>query len=235
MATRTLSLADTTIGKKAVMAVSGAVLLGFVLVHMAGNLLVFSGPDALNNYADGLRKLGPLLWIARAVLLGAVLAHIWAAISLVKANDAARPVKYQVVQPVATTYAARTMRYGGMIVLFFVLYHLAHLTFGVTVPGGKAAAPAAGMPGALSGTDVFYNVVASFQVPWIVGVYIVAQLALCLHLYHGAWSFMQTLGLNHPRYNALRKNFAVAFATVILVGNLSMPLAIMAGVIKLPS
>lgn len=235
MATRTLSLADTTIGKKAVMAVSGLILLGFVLVHMAGNLLVFSGPDALNNYADGLRKLGPLLWIARGALIVAVVAHIWAAISLVKANDAARPVKYQVVQPVATTYAARTMRYGGLIILFFIVYHLAHLTFGVTVPGGYAPAPPAGMPGALSGTDVFYNVVASFQVPWIVGVYVIAQLALCLHLYHGAWSFMQTLGFNHPRYNPLRKKFAAAFATVILVGNLSMPLAIMAGVITLPS
>ncbi len=233
MSVRTLTLADTTIGKKAIMAVSGLVLLGFVLVHMAGNLLVFQGPAALNGYADGLRKLGPMLWIARGVLLAAVAAHVWAAVSLYKANEQARPVKYHVQHTAATTYAAKTMRYGGVIILLFVLYHLAHLTFGVGIPGGHAAAPPAGMPGSVSGTDVFHNVVVSFQNPAITGIYVLAQLALALHLYHGAWSFMQTLGLSHPRYNGLRVKLAAAYATVICVGNLSMPIAVMAGLVKL--
>jgi succinate dehydrogenase / fumarate reductase, cytochrome b subunit len=232
MSIRALTLIDTTIGKKALMAVSGIVLLGFVLAHMAGNLLVFAGPAALNGYADGLRTVPALLWVARAVLVGAVGAHIWAAISLTKLNRGARGTGYQVKRDLATTYAAKTMPIGGMVVLLFIIFHLAHLTFGVAIPGGISEAPLAG-PGVKSGTDVYHNVVSSFQVAWIAGIYIIAQLALAMHLYHGAWSLMQTLGLSHKRFNPLRRKLAMGFAGLIAVGNIAIPTAILAGFITL--
>lgn len=232
MSIRALTLIDTTIGKKALMAVSGIVLLGFVLAHMAGNLLVFAGPAAINGYADGLRTFPALLWVARGVLVAAVCAHIWAGVTLTRLNRGARGTGYQVKRDLATTYAAKTMPIGGMVLLLFIGYHLAHLTFGVTIPGGMSEAPLAG-PGVKSGTDVYNNVVSSFQVVWIAGIYIVAQLALALHLYHGAWSLMQTLGLSHKRFNPLRRKLAMGFAGLIAVGNIAIPTAIQAGFITL--
>ena len=193
---RALTLYETSIGKKAVMAVSGAVWLGFVFSHMAGNLLVFVGADAMNNYALSLREMGGggLLWGARFVLLAAIAGHVWSALSLKRQNSSARPVAYKVKKDLASTPSSKTMMYGGYAILGFIIFHLLHLTLHVVGPvkGGVH--------------NVYNNVVNSFQNPLLVLVYLVAVSALALHLYHGAWSFMQSLGFNHARYNALRKN-----------------------------
>ncbi|HEV7517574.1 MAG TPA: succinate dehydrogenase cytochrome b subunit, partial [Thermoanaerobaculia bacterium] len=171
----------SAVGKKAVMAVSGIVLFGFVLVHMIGNLKLYEGPQLLNSYAGFLRSVGSpaiptsgLLWIARTVLLVAVVLHMWAAWQLTQMNRRARPAEYARRDIVHTTYASRTMRWGGVIILLFVVYHLLDLTWGVTNP-------------AYVDKDVYHNVVASFSRWWISLFYIVAQLALGLHLYHGLW------------------------------------------------
>jgi succinate dehydrogenase / fumarate reductase cytochrome b subunit len=216
----------SAVGKKAVMAVSGIILFGFVLVHMVGNLKLYEGPKLLNSYAGFLRSVGSpaiptsgLLWIARLVLLAAVVLHMWAAWQLTLLNRQARPAAYTRRDIVHTTYASRTMRWGGIIILLFVVYHLLDLTWGVTNP-------------AYIEKDVYHNVVASFSRWWISLFYIVAQLALGLHLYHGLWSMFQSLGWNHPRFNRWRSGFAHAFAWIITLGNISFPLAVLAGWVR---
>jgi len=216
----------SAVGKKAVMAVSGIILFGFVLVHMIGNLKLYEGPQLLNSYAGFLRSVGSpaiptsgLLWIARLVLLVAVFLHMWAAWQLTQMNRQARPADYARRDVVHTTYASRTMRWGGIIILLFVLYHLLDLTWGVTNPD-------------YVDKDVYHNVVASFSRWWISLFYIVAQVALGLHLYHGLWSLFQSLGWNHPRFNRWRSAFAHAFAWIITLGNISFPLAVLAGWVR---
>jgi succinate dehydrogenase / fumarate reductase cytochrome b subunit len=220
MSTRPLRLFDSTLGKKAVMALSGLALLGFVFGHMAGNLLFFKSAEALDEYAKALRSLagGAGIWVARIGLLAAVAAHIWSALALRSQNSAARPVRYRKTAPKKSTFASRTMVYGGVALLLFIVYHIAHLTFGVTVPGTYTQA------------TVHANIVASFSVPWIVAVYLLAQFFLGLHLYHGTWSFMQSLGLSHPRFNHLRKRAAAGFATVVCVGFSAVPIAVICGI-----
>ncbi len=216
----------SAVGKKAAMAVSGIVLFGYVLLHMLGNLKLYEGPQKLNDYAGFLREAGAplvppegLLWLVRAVLLLAVVVHVWAAWSLTRASRAARPERYQKREAVVMSYAARTMRWGGVVLLLFVVYHLLHLTTGTAhqdfVPG-----------------DVYHNVVAGFRVWWVALVYVAAQAALGFHLYHGLWSMFQSLGWNHPRYNPWRKRFAQVFAWTITLGNVSFPLAVLTGVIS---
>jgi succinate dehydrogenase / fumarate reductase, cytochrome b subunit len=219
---KALTFVDTTIGKKTIMAVTGLVWFGFVVGHMLGNLQVYLGPEKLNAYAKSLKDLGPLLWAARLTLLGAIGLHIWAALSLVTASGAARPVGYRVKRNVATNYAAITMKLSGPILLLFMLYHLAHFTVpGIAMTSGYEH----------SHTDVYNNVVRGFSVPWVAALYVLAQLALGLHLYHGSWSLLQTLGLSHPRYNAQRKLISQGLAAVVIIGNLSFPIAVQAGVI----
>lgn len=215
----------STLGKKAVMAVSGIVLFGYVLLHMLGNLKLYLGPESLNHYAEWLREVGvPLLphegalWIVRGVLLAAVVAHVWAAWHVSRASWRARPRSYEKVDRVQLDYAARTMRWGGVIILLFVVYHLLHFTT------GQAHADF------VSG-DVYHNVVAGFSVPWVSAIYIVANLLLGLHLYHGLWSMFQSLGWSHPTFNPWRRKFAVAFAVVVTVGNVSFPLAVLTGLV----
>ena len=197
MTTKALTIPDTTVGKKYVMAVSGIVLFGYVIGHMLGNLQVYLGPRPINEYAHFLHSTPTLLWGTRVVLLLAVSAHIVSAIQLVMRNKEARPVGYQHKKNIATSYAALTMKISGPLILLYILYHLAHLTFGYTAGLGYEHLPmdANGLP------DVHSNIVNSFKVPWAVGVYVAAQVLLGLHLYHGAWSLFQSLGLNHPRYN----------------------------------
>jgi succinate dehydrogenase / fumarate reductase cytochrome b subunit len=218
----------SAIGKKAVMAVTGLILFGFVFFHMAGNLKVYFGPQHFNDYARFLRTVGAplvpesvLLWIARIILLAAVVFHIHAAYALTIMNQQARPVGYRDRDYIASTYAARTMRWGGVIILLFILYHIAHLTLGLRV------APAPFIHG-----DVYHNFIAGFQVPWVSAIYIIANLALGFHLYHGVWSMFNSLGLNHPKFNPWRRHFATAFAVIITAGNLSFPLAVLLGVLK---
>jgi succinate dehydrogenase / fumarate reductase cytochrome b subunit len=211
----------STIGKKVVMASTGVVLFGFVLGHMAGNLQLYLGAGALNAYAVWLREVlhGGGLWIARAVLLGCVCLHVWAAASLTIADRAARPVGYREWEPSESTLASRTMRWSGVFLLVFVVYHLLDLTFGVVNPHF--------VPG-----DVYHNVIASFRVVPVSLFYIAAMLLLWMHLRHGVWSMLRTLGLAHPRYDAVAQRAAAAFATLIVAGNISFPLAVLLGVIR---
>ena len=209
----------TTVGKKLVMAASGLVLFLFVIAHLAGNLQVFLGAEKLNDYAALLRRMPELLWPARIVLLAALVTHVIASVQLVFANRRARPVRYAVKCDVETNYAARTMAISGPLVLLYVVYHLAMFVFLVTGPG-------------YSRTDVYRNVVLAFQVPLISGVYIAAMLLLGLHLYHGAWSMLHTLGISSPRYRWLRRGLAPAVAVAITTGYISIPLAVLAGIVE---
>ena len=211
----------SSIGKKVVMAVTGFALFGFVVAHMLGNLQVFLGPAALNDYAEKLRAVPALLWAARIGLLLAALLHVWAAVSLTRMNRAARPVGYREKEHRESTYASRTMRWSGVLLLLFVAYHLMHLTFGNAHPDFVAG-------------DVYHNFVVGFRPALVTAFYVVAMLALGLHLYHGVWSFLQTLGLSHPRYNPLRHAFATLVTVVVVAGNVAMPVAVLAGWIDDP-
>jgi succinate dehydrogenase / fumarate reductase cytochrome b subunit len=203
-------------------ALTGLVLFGFVIAHMLGNLQVFLGPEALNAYAASLHKLGPLLWVARLVLLVSAVVHISLSISLALRASGARPVGYRQKQSQVTSYAARTMRWSGPLLACFIVYHLAHFTFpGVAMGGYQHQAH-----------DVYANVINGFRVPWVTAIYVVAQVLLGLHLYHGSWSLFQTLGLSHPRYNGLRQTLPRLVAITVVAGNLAMPLAVLAGVIS---
>jgi succinate dehydrogenase / fumarate reductase cytochrome b subunit len=208
----------STIGRKIVMALTGFVLFGFVIGHMIGNLQVYLGPGPINEYGEALRQIlhGAGLWIARGGLLVAAVLHIWSATSLTLQNRAARPQGYRQQQWNESTYASRTMRWSGVIVLAFIVYHLLHFTVGSVHPDF--------IPG-----DVYHNFVVGFKVPLVSGFYIVAMLLLGLHLYHGVWSMLQTLGLSHPRYNPLRHAFATLVAAVVVIGNISMPVAVLTG------
>ncbi len=212
-------------GKKAVMAVTGLALFGFVLGHMVGNLKLYQGPEKLNGYAEGLRDFGApflghgeFLWIARGGLLVAVLLHILSAWQVSRLSQKARPVGYQRKKALTATYASRTMRWGGVILLFFIVYHLLHLTVG-------------SVHGDFVPHDVYHNVVSGFRNPLVSAFYIVANLALGLHLYHGLWSFLQSLGVAGPRLDAIRGKVAAAFALIITAGNLSFPLSVLTGIV----
>jgi succinate dehydrogenase / fumarate reductase, cytochrome b subunit len=216
----------SNIGKKFVMGVTGVIGLGFVLGHMVGNLKLYQGEAEMNAYGEWLRHIlypglpeSGALWIVRIVLIAAVLLHIHAAVSLTIANRKARPKGYQGGRRyAAANYAARTMRWSGIIIAVFILYHLADLTWGFANPDFIHGEP-------------YHNVVESFSV-WPVAIfYIAANLLLGLHIYHGAWSFFQSLGINNPRINAGRRYFAVGLAAVIVAGNVSFPIAVLAGIV----
>lgn len=216
----------SAVGKKAIMAVTGVILFGFVLVHMLGNLKLYFGAEHLNDYAHWLRAVGApavpesgLLWAARLVLLAAVVLHIWSAYSVTTMSWAARPIGYAGRDFVKATYAARTMRWGGVIILLFVIYHLLHLTFGTAHPEFVA-------------NDPYRNVVVGFRVWWVSAFYIVANLALGLHLYHGLWSMFNSVGLTNARFESWRKNFAIVFALVVTIGNVSFPIAVLMGIVR---
>lgn len=228
---RVATLYGTTVGKKVMMAVSGFVLFGFVFVHMLGNLKMLAPPTAegaypMDVYAEFLREVGyPLLphggalWLTRLVLLAAVTVHVVAAVQLWRLSRSARTGSYGKEESLALSYASRTMRWGGVIVFLFVIYHILHFTTGDLHPSFQ--------PGA-----VHANYVAAFRSPLVYGIYLVAQVALCLHLYHGVWSFFQTLGLNHPKYNRFRRPFAAAYALVVFIGFLTPATLVLAGVLS---
>ncbi len=216
----------SSIGKKWVMAVSGIVLLLYVLLHMVGNLKVYLGRNEVNHYAEWLRTmLTPALprtvalWILRTMLITAFFGHIVSAYQLTRMNQRARPVKYQSPRDyVAANFASRTMRWTGVIVGLFVIFHLLDLTWGTANPHFVRG-------------DVYDNLKRSFQRPVVAGVYIAANIALAIHIFHGAWSMFQSLGWNNPRFNPWRRHFATAFAVLIGVGNVSFPVMVLAGVI----
>lgn len=207
---------DSTIGKKAVMAISGIVLFLFVIAHMIGNLQFFEGPEKMAAYARLLRVEPGLLWAARIILLIMVIAHIWSATLLAIRKSQARPQRYVKKKAVASSYAARTMYWSGPIIAAFVVYHLLDFTFGVVNPGYQEGA-------------VYENIVLSFQQPAVAIFYIFAMALLCMHLWHGAWSIFQTLGFSSPRYTPLLKFCAALISLVIFAGFVSIPLSVMTG------
>ena len=220
-----LTLYRSSIGKKTIMALTGLIGIGFVLMHMVGNLKVFLGAQAFNDYAHFLREFGEpvlpygtVLWLIRLVLLGAVALHIMAAYQLTRQDWAGRPVRYARQKPVQSTFASRTMRWGGVILALFIVYHIAHMTLGLVHPNFVHG-------------DAYQNYVIAFQVWWVTLIYVVAMLALGLHIYHGFWSLFQTLGLNSRTYNQLLRGLALLIAMVVIGGFLAPALAVLFGVV----
>ncbi|HMU61109.1 MAG TPA: succinate dehydrogenase cytochrome b subunit [Gemmatimonadales bacterium] len=216
-----LGFARSTVGRKVIMALTGLLLVGFVTGHVAGNLLVFKGPGMLNAYGALLKSSAVVLWTVRLVMLTAVGLHVWAALTLIRLNQVSRPVAYTKQVPQASTLAARLMRAGGILLLVFIVFHLLHFTTGTIHPGYT-----------FSETDVYSNVVSSFQVPWVALFYILAMVALLAHLSHGIWSFFQTMGWNHPRFNTARRVFATVLALIVSLGFIAIPSAILGGMLR---
>jgi succinate dehydrogenase / fumarate reductase cytochrome b subunit len=201
------------------MAVTGVILFLFVVGHLLGNLQIFAGPERLNAYAAFLKRTGEVLWVARAVLLVALVLHIVAAVQVSVASKRARPIPYAMKKNVETGYAARTMLWSGPLIFVYVVYHLAMFTFLATGPG-------------YSPTDVYRNEVLAFRVPAISAVYVLAIVFLGMHLYHGAWSMLHTLGASNPRYRVLRRKVAPAVAIAITAGYIAIPVAVLTGFIS---
>jgi succinate dehydrogenase / fumarate reductase cytochrome b subunit len=226
-----VDLYSTAVGKKYVMAITGIGLMGFVLFHMIGNLKMYFGPADYDAYAAWLKKLlypiAPeeyVLWGLRAGLLAMLVLHLHAAYSLTMLNRRARPVRYQSSRDYqVANFASRTMRLTGIVVLAFIVWHLLDLTFGVVNEVGA--------DGEFVRENVYDNVVRSFERIPVSIFYIIANILLGIHLFHGAWSIFQSLGWNNPRFNKWRRSFATGFAAVVVVGNVSFPVAVMAGIV----
>lgn len=218
----------STVGKKIIMAVTGLVWLGFVILHVAGNLQAFGGRDKLNAYSALLH--GPaaeLLWLMRVVLLVSLVLHVLMAVQLTRLARAARPDGYRMRQPQVSTVASRTMRVGGVLLFAFIIFHLLHFTTRDVDPGGWAThMDAAGR------YDIYGNVVASFRIWWVVAIYVIAVSLLGLHLWHGVWSFGRSLGVARPSGHPLRRRVAPLLAIAILLGFALVPIAVLAGVIR---
>jgi succinate dehydrogenase / fumarate reductase cytochrome b subunit len=210
---------QSTIGKKIVVAVTGLVLFGFVAGHLAGNLQIFLGPDAINHYSAFLHSMPKALWTARIVLLLSVFLHVVLTIQLTRLNRAARPVAYESFDPQRSSVASRTMIWGGVMVFFYIIYHLLHLTTGTVHPN-------------FNPHDVYANLITGLSVWYVAAFYIAANIALGFHLYHGVWSVFQTLGLNHPKYNPWRRVVASLAGVGIAAGYVSIPAAVLLGVVR---
>jgi succinate dehydrogenase / fumarate reductase cytochrome b subunit len=223
---RTPKAAKTSsVFKKIVMAISGIILVLYLIAHMIGNLKAFTGRESFNHYSEWIRTIGEpavpaqtTLWIIRVVLLVAVIAHIWAAISLWRQAKRARPTGYVTKKPVAQSYASRTMRWGGVIVLAFIIYHILDLTLGVANPDGP-------------GTTPYDRLVAGFSNPIVVIAYVIALILLGMHLRHGIWSATQTLGQSNRRREKTVNLFAIAFSVVLIGGFLLVPLSVLFNII----
>lgn len=237
-----MNLFRSTIGRKILMAVTGLILIGFVVGHLVGNLQVFSGPDKLNGYAHFLQSLGPLLWAARIGLLVAVGIHVWAATVLTLENHAARNVGYSVKHTIRATLASRMMRWSGYVVLAFIVYHIAHFTLGVAQADTfKTALPeytmqseyhVAGFPVVAAGAvvhDVHSMVILGFQNVIVSIFYVIAVGLLSVHLLHGTDSMFQTLGLRSRRWSGALRKICVVFAAAYFLGNLAIPGAVLLG------
>jgi succinate dehydrogenase / fumarate reductase, cytochrome b subunit len=212
-------LMTSTIGQKIVMAVTGVLLSLFVLGHMVGNLQVFQGAEAINDYAKLLRKEPALLWLVRFTLLAAVGLHFWAFIALTRTNLGARATGYRVASHKESSYASRSMRITGPLVLAFIVYHILHMTTGTVHPTFKEG-------------EVYHNLSSAFSIWWVVLIYVLGLAMLALHLWHGVWSLFQTLGVSQARYGSLGRRVATVFTLVVTLGFVAVPLAGLAGILK---
>lgn len=224
---------QSTLGLKILMALTGVVLVGFVLIHMLGNLQIFipfdgqSGEAAIDTYGYLLKSNAAVLWGARFVLLGSVVGHIFAAVKLTNRSNSARPREYELRRWFSDSYAVRTMRWGGVIVLLFIIYHLLHFTVGV-----DAALFTEVKHCSTETCFVRENVIRGFQQPFISVFYMIAQIALGLHLTHGVWSLFRTLGFTSQQWNARSRVLAMVIGGLITLGNIAIPMSILMGIIK---
>jgi succinate dehydrogenase cytochrome b subunit len=218
----------STIGKKVIMGITGLIGIAFVIVHVAGNLQAFEGASKLNAYSAALHgPLNELLWVLRVVLLAAVILHVTMAYQLTRRTAAARPIGYEHREPQVSTLAARTMKWGGVLLLVFIVFHILHFTTETFDPGH-----AAGMVDMHGDHDIYANMVASFHVPWVAAFYIVAMIALGMHLYHGAWSSIRTLGYAHASNHPLHRRIALVVAVGVWLGFTLVPVGVIVGVIR---
>jgi succinate dehydrogenase / fumarate reductase, cytochrome b subunit len=211
---------DSSIGKKAVMAVTGFILFGFLVAHMAGNLQVFLGREVMNHYAETLHANMNLLWAARIILLVSVVLHAWAAVQLTAVKSAARPVGYVKPGNVQGSLSSRTMMLSGPVIALFVIGHLLHLTTGTIHPQFVEL-------------QAYENVVVGFSNPLASGLYVVAMILVGFHLSHGIWSMFQSMGFSHPRYTPMLKKFSAVFSWLLVAGFIAVPLAVMFKIVRI--
>jgi len=209
------------VGKKVVMGVTGLIGIGFVILHSLGNLLVFRGPAAINSYSHFLKSTGELLWALRVVLIVAVILHVIAAVQLTRQSTAARPIAYTKQERQVATVASGTMRWGGALLLVFIVLHILHFTTGTIRPAGV-----------FSPDDVYANMVASFRIWWVALFYVVAMLGLGLHLFHGAWSSVRSIGVSPPSPQPLHHRISLAIALLVWAAFTAVPLAVVAGIVR---
>ncbi len=209
------------VGKKAVMGVTGLIGIGFVILHSLGNLLVFRGPAAINSYSHFLKSTGELLWALRIILIVAVILHVIAAIQLTRQSRAARPIGYAKQLRQVATPASRTMRWGGALLLVFIVLHILHFTTGTIKPAGV-----------FSPDDVYANVVTSFRIWWVALFYVVAMIALGLHLFHGAWSSVRSIGVSPASPQPLHHRISLAIALLVWAAFTAIPIAVFAGIVR---
>jgi succinate dehydrogenase / fumarate reductase cytochrome b subunit len=209
------------VGKKVVMGVTGLIGIGFVILHSLGNLLVFRGPAAINSYSHFLKSTGELLWTLRIVLIIAVILHVIAAVQLTLQSRAARPVGYTRHESQVATIASRTMRWGGAFLLVFIVLHILHFTTGTIKPAGV-----------FTSQDVYANVVTSFRIWWVAVFYVLAMVALGLHLFHGAWSSVRSIGVSPPSPEPLHRKISVVVAILVWAAFTAVPVAVLVGIVR---
>ena len=218
---RLRSFYGSMVGKKFVMGVTGLIGVGFVILHSVGNLLVFRGAAAINGYSHFLKSTGELLWGLRIILIVAVVLHVIAAVQLTVQSRAARPVGYTKHESQVATIASRTMRWGGALLLVFIVFHILHFTTGTIRPAGM-----------FSPDDVYANVVYSFRVWWVALFYVVAMIALGLHLFHGAWSSMRSIGVSPASPQPLHRRISLAIAVFVWAAFTAIPVAVFSGIVR---
>ncbi|MDQ6689902.1 MAG: succinate dehydrogenase cytochrome b subunit [Gemmatimonadota bacterium] len=212
---------DSMVGKKVVMGITGLIGIGFVILHSLGNLLVFRGAAAINSYSRFLKGTGELLWALRMVLIVAVALHVIAAIQLTRQSRAARPIGYTKRETQVATISSRTMRWGGALLLVFIIVHILHFTTGTIKPAGV-----------FSSDDVYANVVTSFRIWWVALFYIIAMIALGLHLFHGAWSSVRSIGISPPSPQPLHRKLSLVVALFVWAAFSAIPVAVLAGLVR---
>jgi succinate dehydrogenase / fumarate reductase cytochrome b subunit len=216
--TRLQRFLTSSIGLKLIMAATGVILSGFVLMHMLGNLQVYQGAEAIDDYGKLLRKEPALLWVFRLILLSAVGLHVWAFITLTRKNLQARPMGYRTKKYKESSFASRSMTLTGPLLLAFIIFHILHMTTGTVHSDFEEGA-------------VYHNLVVGLR--GVVGLlYVVAMVMLSFHLWHGIWSLFQTLGLPEERYRSMGRGVATGFTILVTIGFLTVPLAVLTGFLK---